>query len=145
MSRYLHCSIKKIRPYCLTFIIYFYICCALQIKELLEINYDKKNITCLIIICSYILQICNGILGFSERKKDMNRMDIPKNPSDFFLLRYFVKPLLLSRVSMIILIIYVFFLINILRKGISELESKSNSNDSNIWVSCVCIQESHLL
>ena len=34
---------------------------------------------------------------------------------------------------------------NILRKGISELESKSNSNDSNIGVSCVCIQESHLL
>lgn len=34
---------------------------------------------------------------------------------------------------------------NILRKGISELESKSNSSDSNIWVSCVCIQESHLL
>ena len=72
---------------CLTFIIYFYICCALQVKELSEINYDKKNITCLIIICSYILQICNGVLGFSERKKDMNRMDIPKNPSDFFLLQ----------------------------------------------------------
>lgn len=34
---------------------------------------------------------------------------------------------------------------NILRKGISELESKSNSSDSNIGVSCVCIQESHLL
>ena len=34
---------------------------------------------------------------------------------------------------------------NILRKGISELESKSNSNDSNIEVSCVCIQESHSL
>ena len=34
---------------------------------------------------------------------------------------------------------------NILRKGISELESKSNSNDSNIGVSCVCIQESHAL
>ena len=34
---------------------------------------------------------------------------------------------------------------NILRKGISELESKSDSNDSNIGVSCVCIQESHLL
>ena len=34
---------------------------------------------------------------------------------------------------------------NILRKGISELESKSNSNDSNVGVSCVCIQESHLL
>ena len=32
---------------------------------------------------------------------------------------------------------------NILRKGISELESKSNSSDSNIEVSCVCIQESH--
>lgn len=32
---------------------------------------------------------------------------------------------------------------NILRKGISELESKSNSSDSNIGVSCVCIQESH--
>lgn len=27
----------------------------------------------------------------------------------------------------------------------SELESKSNSSDSNIGVSCVCIQESHLL
>ena len=26
-----------------------------------------------------------------------------------------------------------------------ELESKSNSSDSNIGVSCVCIQESHLL
>jgi hypothetical protein len=35
--------------------------------------------------------------------------------------------------------------VNILRKGISELESKSNSSDSNIGVSCVCIQESHLL
>lgn len=34
---------------------------------------------------------------------------------------------------------------NILRKGISELESKSNSSDSNIGVSCVCIQKSHLL
>lgn len=34
---------------------------------------------------------------------------------------------------------------NILRKGISELESKSNSSDSNIGVSCACIQESHLL
>lgn len=34
---------------------------------------------------------------------------------------------------------------NILRKGISELESKSNSSDSNIGVSRVCIQESHLL
>lgn len=34
---------------------------------------------------------------------------------------------------------------NILRKGISELESKSNSSDSNIGVSCVCIQESHLI
>ena len=34
---------------------------------------------------------------------------------------------------------------NILRKGISELESKSNSNDSNIEVSCVGIQESHSL
>lgn len=34
---------------------------------------------------------------------------------------------------------------NILRKGISELESKSNSSDSNIEVSCACIQESHLL
>ena len=34
---------------------------------------------------------------------------------------------------------------NILRKGIPELESKSNSSDSNIGVSCVCIQESHLL
>lgn len=34
---------------------------------------------------------------------------------------------------------------NILRKGISELESKSNSSDSNIGVSYVCIQESHLL
>ena len=34
---------------------------------------------------------------------------------------------------------------NILRKGISELESKSNSSDSNIGVSCVGIQESHLL
>lgn len=34
---------------------------------------------------------------------------------------------------------------NILRKGISELESKSNSSDSNIGVSCVCIQESHCL
>lgn len=34
---------------------------------------------------------------------------------------------------------------NILRKGISELESKSDSNDSNIGVSCVCIQESHSL
>lgn len=34
---------------------------------------------------------------------------------------------------------------NILRKGISELESKSNSSDSNIGGSCVCIQESHLL
>lgn len=34
---------------------------------------------------------------------------------------------------------------NILRKGISELESKSNSSDSNIGVSCVCIQESYLL
>lgn len=34
---------------------------------------------------------------------------------------------------------------NILRKGISELESKSNSNDSNIGVSCACIQESHSL
>ena len=34
---------------------------------------------------------------------------------------------------------------NILRKGISELESKSNSSDINIGVSCVCIQESHLL
>nr|DAV35232.1 MAG TPA: hypothetical protein [Caudoviricetes sp.] len=32
-----------------------------------------------------------------------------------------------------------------LRKGISELESKSDSNDSNIRVSCVCIQESHAL
>lgn len=32
---------------------------------------------------------------------------------------------------------------NILRKGISELESKNNSSDSNIGVSCVCIQESH--
>lgn len=28
---------------------------------------------------------------------------------------------------------------NILRKGISELESKSNSSDSNIGVSCACI------
>lgn len=44
----------------------------------------KKNITCLIIICSYILKISNAVFGFSERKKDMNRMDIPKNPSDFF-------------------------------------------------------------
>lgn len=34
---------------------------------------------------------------------------------------------------------------NILRKGISELESKSNSSDSNIGVSCACIQESHSL
>ena len=34
---------------------------------------------------------------------------------------------------------------NILRKGISELESKSNSNDSNVGVSCVGIQESHSL
>ena len=34
---------------------------------------------------------------------------------------------------------------NILRKGISELESKSNSSDSNVGVSCACIQESHLL
>ena len=34
---------------------------------------------------------------------------------------------------------------NILRKGISELESKSNSSDINIGVSYVCIQESHLL
>lgn len=34
---------------------------------------------------------------------------------------------------------------NILRKGIPELESKSNSSDSNIGVSYVCIQESHLL
>ena len=34
---------------------------------------------------------------------------------------------------------------NILRKGISELKSKSNSSDSNIGVSCVCIQESHCL
>lgn len=34
---------------------------------------------------------------------------------------------------------------NILRKGISELESMGNSNDSNVGVSCVCIQESHLL
>ena len=34
---------------------------------------------------------------------------------------------------------------NILRKGISELESKSNSSDSNIGVSCACIQESHCL
>ena len=34
---------------------------------------------------------------------------------------------------------------NILRKGIPELESKSNSSDSNIGVSCVCIQESHCL
>ena len=34
---------------------------------------------------------------------------------------------------------------NILRKGISELESKSNSSDINIGVSCACIQESHLL
>lgn len=34
---------------------------------------------------------------------------------------------------------------NILRKGISELESKSNSIDSNIGVSYVCIQESHCL
>lgn len=34
---------------------------------------------------------------------------------------------------------------NILRKGISELESKSNFSDSNIGVSCACIQESHLL
>lgn len=34
---------------------------------------------------------------------------------------------------------------NILRKGISELESKSNSSDSNIGVSYVCIQESHCL
>lgn len=34
---------------------------------------------------------------------------------------------------------------NILRKGISELESKSNSSDSNIGVSCACIQESHRL
>ena len=33
----------------------------------------------------------------------------------------------------------------ILRKGISELESKSNSSDSNIGVSCVGIQESHSL
>lgn len=32
-----------------------------------------------------------------------------------------------------------------IRKGISELESKSNSSDINIGVSCVCIQESHLL
>lgn len=34
---------------------------------------------------------------------------------------------------------------NILRKGISELESMGNSSDSNIGVSCVCIQESHSL
>jgi len=34
---------------------------------------------------------------------------------------------------------------NILRKGISELESKSDSSDSNIGVSCACIQESHSL
>ena len=34
---------------------------------------------------------------------------------------------------------------NILRKGISELESKSNSSDSNIGVSCVGIRESHCL
>ena len=34
---------------------------------------------------------------------------------------------------------------NILRKGISELDSKSNSSDSNIGVSCVGIQESHSL
>lgn len=34
---------------------------------------------------------------------------------------------------------------NILRKGISELESKSNSSDSNVVVSCACIQESHSL
>ena len=31
------------------------------------------------------------------------------------------------------------------KKGISELESKSNSSDSNIGVSCVGIQESHSL
>lgn len=48
----------------------------------------KKNITCLIIICSYILRICNGVLGFSERKKDTNRMDIPKIHPIFFVIDY---------------------------------------------------------
>ena len=67
---------------------------------------DKKNINRLSLFAS---RICNGVFGIFRTKKDMNRMDIPKNPSDFFLLRYSVKPLLLSRVSMIILIIYVFF------------------------------------
>ena len=41
---------------------------------------NDKNINRLSLFAS---QICNGVLGFSERK-DMNRMDIPKNPSDFF-------------------------------------------------------------
>lgn len=45
----------------------------------------KKNITCLIIICSYILESVTRFWDFpNERKKDTNRMDIPKNPSDFF-------------------------------------------------------------
>lgn len=42
---------------------------------------DKKNINRLSL---FVSRVCNGVLGFSERKKDMNRMDIPKNPSDFF-------------------------------------------------------------
>lgn len=66
---------------------------------------DKKI---LIVFHCLFLKFVTWFWDFPN-EKDMNRMDIPKNPSDFFLLRYSVKPLLLSMVSMIILIIYVFF------------------------------------
>lgn len=66
---------------------------------------DKKNINRLSLFAS---QICNGVLGFSERKRHESD-GYPQKSIRFFLLRYSVKPLLLSMVSMIILIIYVFF------------------------------------
>ena len=49
---------------------------------------DKKNINRLSL---FVSQVCNGVLGFSERKKDMNRMDITKHPSDFFFVTIFRK------------------------------------------------------
>lgn len=49
---------------------------------------DKKNINRLSLFAS---QICNGVLEIIRTKKDMNRMDIPKNPSDFFFVTIFRK------------------------------------------------------
>ena len=66
---------------------------------------NDKNINRLSLFAS---QICNGVLGFSERKRHESD-GYPQKSIRFFLLRYSVKPLLLSMVSMIILIIYVFF------------------------------------